>query len=210
MVAPDFVEQLGAAVDALGVLHQVVQQLEFGRADFERLALPRDAVRGRVQRQRGDGDAVGHLLGRAPAQHGADARQQLLGGKRFGDVVVGTSVQAGDLVRLVAARGQHQDGHGFGAGILAPFARQLQAALAGQHPVEQDDIGQHGIQLALRGIAVFGPNRRKAVVAQVDGNQLGNRRLVFDDEDAGQVFHHSTLDSIWSSEVWRTSLPSTK
>ena len=48
MVAPDFVQQLRAAVDALGVLHQVVQQLEFGRPQLQRLALPAHAVGGGV------------------------------------------------------------------------------------------------------------------------------------------------------------------
>jgi hypothetical protein len=115
--------------------------------------------------------------------------KQLLRGKGLGDVVVGARVQPGDLVRLVAARGQHEDGHGARARVGAPLARQLQAALAGQHPVQQDDVGQHGIELALRGGAVLGPQGRKAVVAQVDGDQLGNRRLVLDDENRGKFFH---------------------
>jgi hypothetical protein len=89
------------------------------------------------------------------------------------------------LVGLVAARGEHEDGHGLGTGVGAPFAASTNAALAGQHPVQQDRIGQHGVQLALRRHAVFGPDRLKAVVAQVHGDQLGNRRLVFNDQDAG-------------------------
>ncbi len=179
MVAPHLVEQLRAAVHTLGVLHEVAQQLEFGRPDLERLALVRHAVGGGIEQQIADGNAVAHLLGCAAAQHGADARQQLLGGERLGYVVVGTSVKASHLVRFVATRGQHEDGHGLGARIGAPFARQRQAALARQHPVEQDDVGQHGVKLTLRRLAVFGPDRLEAVVPQIDRHQLGDGGFVY-------------------------------
>ncbi|KAB7575706.1 thioesterase, partial [Verminephrobacter sp. Larva24] len=36
-------------------------------------------------------------------------------------------------------------------------------------------------ELALRRFAVFGPEGLESVVPQIDGNQFGNRRLVFDD-----------------------------
>jgi hypothetical protein len=55
---------------------------------------------------------------------------------------------------------------------------------AGQHPVEQDEIGQHGVEFALRGHAVFCRQRLEAFVSQVDEDEFGNVGLVFDDEDA--------------------------
>jgi len=57
--------------------------------------------------------------------------------------------------------------------------------LAGQHPVQKNHIGQHRIQLALGAVTVLGPERLESVVAQVDGNQLGNGRLILDDQDSG-------------------------
>ena len=41
VVAPDPVEQLGAAVHALGMGHEEVQQPELGRADLDLAALAR-------------------------------------------------------------------------------------------------------------------------------------------------------------------------
>ena len=75
MVAPDLVQQLGTAVHALGVLHQIVEQLELCGADFEQIALPAHAVGRCVQHQLTHADLVLHLLGRAAAQHGANAGQ---------------------------------------------------------------------------------------------------------------------------------------
>ena len=46
VVAPDLVEQLRAAVYALDVRHEKVQQAKFGRAELERLAVAEDAMRG--------------------------------------------------------------------------------------------------------------------------------------------------------------------
>ena len=114
---------------------------------------------------------------------------------------------------LVAAGGEHQDGDGLGAGVAAPFFCQHDAALPRQHPVQQDGIGQHCVQLALGRGAVLRPHGLEAVVAQVDGDQLGDRGFVFDDEDSGLVLHvgtaYCTADSISSIEVWRTSAPLT-
>ena len=58
------------------------------------------------------------------------------------------------MVDQSVACGQHQDGQRPGARVGAPFARQRQAALAGQHPVQQHHVGQHGIDLALGGLAI--------------------------------------------------------
>src|SRR5689334_2568971 len=56
VVAPDAVEQLRAAVDALGVRHQEVQQLELGRADPDLAAVADDPPRRRIERERADLD----------------------------------------------------------------------------------------------------------------------------------------------------------
>jgi hypothetical protein len=136
--------------------------------------------------------AVVGLVRRAPPQHGADARQQLLRGEGLGDVVVGARVEAVHLVGLVATRGQHQDRDRLGARVGAPAAGQRDAGLARQHPVQQDGVRQHRVDLALGRLAVFRPHRRQAVVAQVDGDQFGDGGFVFDDQDARLVFHALT------------------
>ena len=37
MIAPHLVQQLRTAMDSLGVCHQIVKQLEFCRAEFQRI-----------------------------------------------------------------------------------------------------------------------------------------------------------------------------
>ena len=69
--------------------------------------------------------------------------------------------------------------------------------------------------VTLRGFAVLRPDRLEAVVAQVDGDQLRDRGLVFDNQYAGKSLHgqrafQRTADSISSRAVWRTSLPLTR
>ena len=55
--APDVVEQLGAAVNALGMGHEEVQQAVLGGPDRHRRAGGEHAVRGAVDAQAADGDA---------------------------------------------------------------------------------------------------------------------------------------------------------
>ena len=71
------------------------------------------------------------------AQRRADARQQLLGAERLGDVVVRAGVERLDLLRLVDARRQHQDRH---ATPVAQPTTHLDAVQARQRQVEQDDV----------------------------------------------------------------------
>jgi hypothetical protein len=56
---------------------------------------------------------LGGGLGRAggAAEDGAETGDQLADAEGLGDVVVGAGVEAADLVDLLGAGGQHDDGH---------------------------------------------------------------------------------------------------
>ena len=91
--------------------------------------------------------ALGH-----PAEHGADAREELLDVERLGHVVVGAGVERGDLVGLAVARGQHHDRN---VAERAHPAQHLDAVDVGEPEVEQHDVGpavgdQHDRILAAR------------------------------------------------------------
>jgi hypothetical protein len=73
------------------------------------------------------------------AQHRAHPRQQLGDGKRLGDVVVGAELEAQHLVGLGRARRQHHDRGRCRA--LAQLAADIEAVLARQHQVEDDEVG---------------------------------------------------------------------
>ena len=156
MVAPDFVEQLGACIDALGVGHEEEQQAELGRSQFDRLTIGDDPMGRRVERQIADLDRFAGQVRRAAAQHGADAGDQFLRREGLGDVIVGAGFEALHLVFLMHPGGQHDDRHLAGPLVGSDFLGQRDAGLAGQHPVEQHEVGQRG---ADRRFGLFGAAR---------------------------------------------------
>jgi hypothetical protein len=149
--------------------------------------LPVTAVRRRVEPERADLDRVVECFGRLAPQQRADARHQLCGRERLGQVVVGPGVEPGDLVGVERARRQHDDRQGAGSGLGAPAPGQLQPGLARQHPVEDHEVGDHPVDFGLRGFGVGRDGHLEAGVAQVDRDQLGDRRLVLDDQDPAHV-----------------------
>jgi len=117
------IEQLRAAMHALRMRHEEVQQTEFGRTEVE-LDLAAFRMRGHAMRRRIELQAVDrdHVLGelrRAAAQHRLDARHQFLGRERLGDVVVRADFEAEHLVLLIPTRGQHDDRNVPGALVAA-------------------------------------------------------------------------------------------
>src|SRR6185369_12444762 len=69
-----------------------------------------DAAREHIDHQASGGDDRLVVAARLiTPKRGANARQQLFGTKRLGDVVVRASVQRLDLLVLVHARREHQD-----------------------------------------------------------------------------------------------------
>ncbi len=137
-------------------------------------------VSGDVDGQRADGEGV-RAGGVVTAYPGPDPRDQLLGLERLHDVVVGPGLQADHDVDGVALRGEHHDRHaGLGADLLA----HVDATLAGQHQVEQDDVGAVGVERLQRLVAALHEVGVEALLAQHDRQHLRQGRVVVDDEHA--------------------------
>ena len=69
--------------------------------------------------------------------------------------------------------------------------------MAGQHPVEDDQVGQ-GVADEVPGL--LGVPRAQHVMAgvlEVEGDQLLDRRLVFDDKDVGGHAGGFSMGSTW-------------
>src|SRR5512135_1111585 len=77
VITPHVVEQLRTRVHALGPREEEAQQAELGRSQRDGLAGSRHAVRRRIELQRSGREHLLRRLGRAPAQHGLDARLEL-------------------------------------------------------------------------------------------------------------------------------------
>ena len=79
------------------------------------------------------------------AQHGPDAGDELARAERLGQVVVGTELEAEQLVELVVARREHDDRD---RRVAAQLAGDVEAVEPGQAEVEHDEVGS----IAPRGI----------------------------------------------------------
>ena len=69
-------------------------------------------------------------------------------------------------------------------------AGEARARLAGEHPVEQDQVGQGVADELARLLGVAGAEHVVAGVLQVEREQLLDRRLVFDYQDVGGHRYH--------------------
>ena len=149
-------------------------------------------------------------LGLGAPQPRPDPGDQLLRLERLDHVVVRAGLQAEHDVDRVALRGQHHDRHArLGADRLA----DVDPVHAGQHQVEQHQVG---LELAQRGqrTSTVGDHRGvEALPAQHDGQHLGQGGVVVHDQHAclhaqhrrtaGRAFaHRPSVRCRW----WRCAL----
>jgi hypothetical protein len=125
------------------------------------------------------------------AQRGLDAGQQLGQGEGLGHVVVGAQLERCDLVVFVLAGGEHDD-----RDVIAGRADLLehpQPALAWQRDVEQDQSGGPAGDLSEGGLAVVDDLGSVALQLEVQGQPLGDGRVVLDDshQRAGSDLAHA-------------------
>ena len=192
VLAPHRVQKLLAREDAAGMLHEMAQQAEFGGPEMDRLGGARHAMRHQVHDDVGVGQRLVGQRRPDAAQHGADARHQLGGRERLGDIVVGAGVEPAHPVALLAARRQHDDRQVGGRGLAAQLAADLDARHQRQHPVEQDEVGHVLLDRGQRLLAVIGHRDAKARLLEVVAQQFDQRRLVLDDQHAR--LHRRGLD----------------
>ena len=114
------------------------------------------------------------------------AREQLLDLEGLGDVVVGAHLEPGDLVEGLALGGEHDYGHFRG---LAHLAAHLPPALAGEHDVEQHDVGLFGEGEVYALLPVAGDEHVESVFLKIEAEQLGDIGVVFNDESFFVVLH---------------------
>ncbi len=131
------------------------------------------------------------ILGRAvvrfplkPSKEGLDAGDQSLGAERFGDVVVGSQLQADDGVRFLCFGGQHDDGEHARSlepieGVYRLRCRRSQAASGRGRPNRASPVSLAG-GLPYRSWPM---TVRKPFFLHIQFDQLENVVLIFNDED---------------------------
>jgi hypothetical protein len=111
-------------------------------------------------------------------------RDDLLGLERLDHVVVRTALEPQDHIGGVALGRQHDDRNP----ALGPdLPADLQPVGAGQHQVEQHDVGLLPAEGGQGEVAVGHEGRLEVLAAQHDAEHLGKRRVVIDHE-------HTCLD----------------
>ena len=105
-----------------------------------------------------------------------------IGVEGLDDVVVGSGLQAGDLVGAQRLRGEHDDGRVGGLGVLAQALRHLEPVDPRHHHVEQDQIGPDLSGALQRFLAVTGDRDVIARRAQVHLDESRDVWIVVDDQ----------------------------
>ena len=179
-------EEVVAGEDLAGVGGEGGDEVDLHRAEV-------DGVAGGVAQAEGaQVEAVGAearagggggAADRAAAEDGGDAGGELGELDRLGEVVVGADLEADDAVDEVAGAGQDDD-----AGVVAgaQVAGELEAGLAGEADVEDEEVGDlaRGEQRLERG-RVLGGDHVVAGAAEVVDEHLADFPVVVDDGDAG-------------------------
>ena len=167
-----------------------------------------------------DGDAAagahGVVLRRGSGEHRCaadvrfDAREQLAHGKGLGDVVVRADLKAQDLVLLLFARGQDDDGHVVALG--AQRAADVKAHHFGHHHVEKNEVGLFLARHGEARLAVVGLERVIARTLEVEADDIDDVFLVLDNEDGLLLFHQfsfSCLSFCAVRRAWTLRIPQT-
>jgi hypothetical protein len=110
-----------------------------------------------------------------PPQRRPHARQQLHRTERLGQVVIRSGIQAGNLVLLGLARGQHDDRD---CGELTDPPADITAVHTRHHDVKQQQIQLLSLSHAQRVRAIHRRQHPVAVQLQIPLDQLEQSRIV--------------------------------
>jgi hypothetical protein len=164
--------------------HEEVQQPVLGGPQRDLTLAGAHPVARIVKRQSVRHQHIGGARRRRAAHHGLDACQELARRKRLGDVIVGATLEAADLVLLLGSGGEQDDRNLLG--LLGSLQRsgQLQAAHVRQHPINQHEI-RTGVDDAGAGFpAILRLAHLIARPPQAEGDHVPDRLFVLHHEDA--------------------------
>ena len=193
MAAPEALFQGGDGHDVAQIPGQRVEQPVFGLGENDLFPIQQDLLADAVECELADLlDRLLDSLGfeRSPAQLCAHTCQQFGHSERFGDVVVGSPVEAAYPVSFVGAGGQHQDRD---IGELAQLSADLEPIEVGQHDVEQHKIWGELGGLSQGCVAIFGGDDCVAAQVQVEFDELPVVQLIVDHQDSGSLLGGSVV-----------------
>ena len=181
VLAPDKAEQALSVQDQALVAHEGSEEVELLGAQRDRFLGDRHLASQRVEADVADlEDGLGSDGALAAPEDGLDAGDQLSRVEGLRDVVVGADLEADDLVDVVVAGGEDDDGN---VGCLAQLFADGEAVHLRHHYVEDDQVGVDGARLLQRLFAVVRLFHPEALVAEIEPGKLNNVFLVVDNKD---------------------------
>src|SRR5215831_2008230 len=203
VVAPDFFEQSIAAESLARMAKEVLQKIELLGGKLHGLPGAGHLTSAQVdldlaKRVTFLGNAVG------TAEDSLDTGQQLADGERLGNIIVGTELQADNLVHFLTARRQHNHWHRRALGLK--LLAHVQPTHFGHHHVENHEVGR----VVKRASQALGSVARGehfvAFVLEVVAQTSNHVRLVFDNKDSGHNFRTPIAKLVHSRDFVKNQL----
>ena len=138
-VAPDFVEQIGAAEDGAAMFNQLAEQEKLFGWKWDEAALFEDAAAEEVDVDIAEVEAGGRGGGGRTAEHGFDAGVDFAGVDGFDEHLVGGGFEEGDFLVDGGGAGEDEDGE-FGTEAV-DFAAELDGGAVGVGNADEDGVG---------------------------------------------------------------------
>jgi hypothetical protein len=184
VVFPDFLEEHGARADGALVAHEGFEEFEFAGAEVDLSAAARGDAGSDVEGKVADAEEDGAGFA-ASAGEGLEAGDDFAHGEGFGDVIVGTCVEAFDALIDFAAGGEEEDGGTVAA--LAEGSDGGEAVDAWEHDVHDDGVEGAGADEFDGVIAAVGDGDSIAAFGEAEFEGLSGAGFIFDDEDFHEV-----------------------
>ena len=177
------------------MLEQVLEQQEFLRRQRDVAAAGRHDVAVRIDRDRAISQrlrrCVARLALRAPQQR-AHAGDELVRAEWLRKIIVGAELEPDDPLRLLGARGQHDEWNRGGLLVRAQTAADLETVDVRQHQIEHHQSGRIHRDHLQRVATRCGAICLERGFLEVARHELRDVRIVLDDQDARGHRRHST------------------
>src|SRR5215210_1014933 len=177
--AARLVEDAVAAQHTAPVPHQEPEQLELRGGQGERAPVEAGGAGGPAHLQRANAQALLAGRGGASPQHRLEAGDQLPWLERLRQIVVRSHLQPDDPVHDAPAGGEHDDRD---AAALADLAADGETVHAGEHHVENDDVGRIGLERAEPLVRTGDRPDGEAELGEILGEERVQPLVIIDDE----------------------------
>ena len=187
VVSPHLVEDALPRQHLIGVGGEEPQQVELAHREIERGSSDLDLARGGVDAQIADSDDAVEI-GLAPAKNRTDAGEKFRKLEGLDEVIVSTEFEALDPVGRLVPRREDDDSPAL---VPGNGAAQLPAIHPRHHEIEDDEIRFELVDRLEAGASVRRGPDVEALVGEAQRYEVGDARLIVDDEDPGRLPCHA-------------------